>query len=111
MPTFTMDELRQSVGSLETVSGPSYINNIRPEIARVGQMKHRSLGETQTLIKSVMAEANRPMVRREVFRAIDRKNSPHMRKIIDDLVEVGELVKVADSTPSGTMPVYWYSLP
>lgn len=111
MPSFSIDDLRQSVYGPETVSKPSQLKNVRPGIARVGEMKHRSLEDTQTLIKSVLAEAQKPMNRTEIFRAMDRKNSPHMRKIIDDMVEAGELVKAEGETSSGSLPVYWYSLP
>jgi hypothetical protein len=111
MATFKIDELRQSVGITETISMTSQHETAREGVVRVGQVNNRTIPETRALIKSVVTEAKRPMTRKEIFAALERKNTPHMRKILTDLVDEGVLVQTIGVARVGIMPVYWYTLP
>jgi len=77
----------------------------------VGQIRGRSVPETKELIKQAIRNTGRPMSFIELCAAVERKQTPHMRKILHDMGDSGELLESIDMAPSRMMTRYWYSLP
>lgn len=111
MATFKIDELRNSVDTSADVSQTFTPKTVAERIKRVGHTHGRSAEETKALIKSVLAEINRPMTRTEICAAIERKNTPNIRNILSDMARAGELVEVVDLETLRMVPRYWYALP
>lgn len=111
MPTFTPEELMQSLGMSATVAPTSHFENRREAYQRVGQIRGRSVEETKTLIKKAIQEAGRPMSFAEICAYLERKQTPHLRKMLHEMGDAGELVEEADLAPSRMMTRFWYSLP
>lgn len=111
MATISMAELRQSMGLNETVQSTSHYENQEGRNARVGHTRGRSIPETKELIKQAIIAAGRPISVMEVCNALNRKQTPHMRKILHDMGDTGELLESIDLAPSKMMTRFWYSLP
>lgn len=115
MARISMDELKQSMGLDPKVSltSPMTSHSEKSEKGsmRVGRIQGRTVDETKVLIKRVLAGAKEPMTRGEIFKAIERKNTPHLRNILTQLVDAGEVIEDADLAPSRMLTRFWYSLP
>lgn len=111
MPSYTPEQLRRELGMIDTVSIPSRSNFEAKKGEAMGEVKQRPLDETKTLIKSVIKKEKRAMTFREIARSIDRKPTPRLRGILNDMVRDGELVQSSDTAIAGNMERFWYSLP
>lgn len=115
MARISMEELKQSLGLDPNISLTSLVtsNSEKSEKGsmRVGRIQGRTVDETKALIKKVLSGAEEPMTRGEIFKAIERKNTPHLRNILTQMVDAGEVIEDADLAPSRMMTRYWYSLP
>lgn len=111
MPSFSMEELKKSLGISATVSPMSHSKNQREAYQRVGQIRGRTVDETKTLIKKALTEAGRPMSFTEICAYLERKQTPHLRKMLHEMGDSGELIEEADIAPSRMMTRFWYSLP
>jgi len=104
MATFSMDDLRKLAGHDETVTIPSQPQKLTRTKEAVGQVKrfqhHRSRTETETLIKSILAEAKRPCTFREIAYGLERNATPHLRGILVEMAQAGDLVESEDMHPS-----------
>lgn len=98
---------------IETVIQSLHAKNSGERIDPVGRLQYRGYrerSETETLIKSVLEEAGKPMKFREVARRIDRSPNPFLRQILADMVATGEIILTQDIAPNERMPRYWYSV-
>lgn len=115
MPRILMDELKRSMGYSDDVSltSPMTSNSEKSERGKtiVGRMQGRTVDESKALIKSVLSNATEPMTRGEIFKAMERKNTPHLRNILNEMVAAGEVIEETDLAVSRMMVRYWYSLP
>lgn len=115
MPKFLMDDLKKAMGYSDDVHWTSSVtsNSEKSEkgLTRVGRLQGRTPEETKTLIKNVLAEATEPMTRGEIFKAIERKNTPHLRNILGEMVASGDVIEETGLSVSLTMVRYLYSLP
>lgn len=71
--------------------------------------EHRPLSETRELIVRSLIEAERPLTRTEIARALARKKSPHLIDIIDNLVDEQILDRGVKTFHNGVQG-YVYSL-
>lgn len=115
MPSFMMDELRKVMGYDGDVhmTSPMTSNSEKSErgLMAVGRVQGRTVDETKTLIKSVLEQATDTMTRGEIFKAIERKNTPHLRNILNEMVASGEVVEETTLAVNRMMNRYLYSLP
>lgn len=111
MPSFSIQDLMNSVGMSATVAPTSHSEKQREAYQRVGQIRGRTVEETKTLIKKAIFEAERPMSFTEICAYLERKQTPHLRKMLHEMGATGELIEEADLAPSRMMTRFWYSLP
>lgn len=111
MPSFTMDEIKKSLGIDPTVVLTSHSKNAQKGFKPMGQSRGRPIPETKALIKTAIKEAGRPLSFPEICAYLERKQTPHLRKLMHEMGDAGELIETADMAPSGMLPRYWYALP
>lgn len=115
MATIKMTDLKQSLGIDPDVSLTSILtsNSEKSEKGKtiVGRVEGRTIEETKALIKSVLSQADDSMTRGEICKAIERKNTPHIRNILAEMVASGEIVEETGMAVSRMMVRYLYSLP
>ena len=111
MASFKIEDLLKTAGFDPTSSQPSQSETIQARKTRVGQRPGRSIQETKDLIKKFVEDTGRPVLIPEICIYLERVQTPHIRKILHDMAEAGELVEQADLARSRTMVRYWYSLP
>jgi len=111
MPTITMDDLKKSLGIDPTVALTSHLETAKKGFKPVGQVRGRSIPETKQLIKKAIGEAGRPMSFAEICAYLERKQTPHLRNLLHEMGDAGELVETVDLAPSRMMTRFWYSLP
>lgn len=111
MPTFTMDEIKRSLGIDPTVSVTSHSDNAKKGHKAMGQVRGRSIPETKELIKKGIKEADRALSFTEICALLERKQTPHLRKLLHDMGDSGELIETVDLAPSRMLTRFWYSLP
>jgi len=110
MPSFTMDEIKRALGIDPTVSLTSHSENAKKGFKPMGQTRGRPIPETKALIKTAIQEAGRPLSFPEICLYLERKQTPHLRKLLHDMGDSGELIETADLAPSQMLPRFWYSL-
>jgi hypothetical protein len=106
-----MDDLKKSLGLNATVEPTSYTEKTDGRVSRVGEPRGRSVAETKELIKQAIKEAGRPMSYIQICAAVQRKQTPHMRNMLHQMGDSGELIETVDIAPSRMMTRFWYSLP
>ena len=111
MPTFSMDDLRNSFDANDTVSIRYRSKTQTEKGLTMGETQKRSMDETKQLIKSSIFAANGPLKFREIARLIGRKPTPYLRLILNDMIQSGELIRQSDTAIAGNMDRFWYSLP
>ena len=111
MPSFTMDEIKKSLGMSTTVVETSHSEMTQKGFRAMGQVRGRSIPETKELIKKCIEEAGRPVTFNEICAYLDRKKTPHLRQLLHAMADSGEIVETADVATSAMLPRFWYSLP
>lgn len=111
MATFSISDLMQSMGMNAMVPSTSHSENTEKGKARVGHTRGRSIPETKELIKQAIIAAGRPISVKEACEALGRKQTPHLRGILHQMGDSGELLESIDIAPSKMMTRFWYSLP
>lgn len=53
--------------------------------------EHRTRDDTRRLILKAVADSAQPLTRTQIARAIERKKSPHLIDLIEELVQEGRL--------------------
>lgn len=110
MATFNMDDLKKSLGIDPTVVLTSHSENTKKGFKPMGQTRGRPIPETKVLIKTAIKEAGRPLSFPEICVYLERKQTPHLRKLLHEMGDAGELIETADMAPSGMLPRFWYAL-
>jgi hypothetical protein len=110
MPTFRMEDLENGNNRIDTVSIPYRSEKSDRSNKAMGQVARRSLDETKKLIKNIIKKEKRAMTFREIAHSIERKPTPHLRQILKDMIDSGELVQKADDAPAGNMDRFWYDV-
>lgn len=111
MPTFTMDEIKKSLGLSTTVAETSYPESVKKGFKAMGQVRGRSIPETKALIIQGIKEADRALNFNEICTLLERKKTPHLRQLLHAMADAGELIETADVSTSAMLPRFWYSLP
>lgn len=115
MPSFTMEELKRSMGLDPNVSltsaSTSHSEDAKKGFKAMGQVRGRSIPETKELIKKCIMEAGRPVSVAEICTYLERKQTPHIRNLLHQMGDAGELIEEADLAPSRMLTRFWYSLP
>ena len=57
----------------------------------MSQQYHRPREETRTIIIEAVASSPRPLTRTQIADALDRRKTPHLNTLIDELVDEGIL--------------------
>ena len=111
MPTFKMSDLQQSEDISTTVVRPSQGNYQRGRDKAMGRVVRRTVEETKMLIMTCVFEAGRPVTFLEICDYLERRPTPHLRGIVNEIAKDGQLLQEADEAPGGIMPRFWYRLP
>jgi len=111
MATFSISDLMKSMGMNATVQSTSHSEKPEGRKTTVGHIRGRSIPETKELIKQAIVAAGRPISVKEVCEALERKQTPHMRNILHQMGDSGELLESIDMAQSKMMTRFWYSLP
>lgn len=115
MPTIKMDDLKRSMGIDPNIQLTSILTSNSEQSGKgkttVGRVEGRTIEETKALIKTVLSEADDSMTRGEICKAIERKNTPHIRNILAQMVADGEIIEETGMAVSRMMVRYLYSLP
>lgn len=111
MPSFTMDEIKRSLGMSTTVVETSHIETTKKGFKAMGQVRGRSIPETKELILQGIKEADRPLNFNEICTLLERKKTPHLRQLLHAMADAGEITEQADVATSAMLPRFWYSLP
>jgi len=110
MPTFRMEDLEKANNGVDTVSIPYRSEKKDRKDNTMGQVARRSLDETKKLIKSIIKKEKRAMTFREIAHSIERKPTPRLRQILNDMIDSGELVQKTDVAIAGNMDRFWYDV-
>lgn len=73
-----------------------------------GIREWRESQETTLLIHSVLQAANRPLSRKEIAKGLGKSKHPRLNKLIESMVEAGELTRSEEPLQNGKMK-YLYS--
>lgn len=111
MPSFSRDELERSVpgGALNAHSTHSILKG--EEVTRVGRKKkdrRRKADETAVLIKKYLVKRGTWVTLLDICDHLDRSPGPHVRRILDALIDQGEVERVQDYGAGPVIPRYLY---
>jgi hypothetical protein len=107
MTDFSEEERRAVYGS--ALDAQDLTSKKREVVIRVaGRRGKRSMAETEVLIRNFILGAEAPVTMLQICDAIGRVPAPHFRKIVDDLVKAGVVVKASDVGPGVNLPRFWY---
>lgn len=111
MPSFSREELEQSVygGALNARSTQSVLKS--EEVTRVGRKKkdrRRNADETAKLIKKFLVKHDGWVTLLDICNSLDRSPGPHIRRILETMIEAGEVDRVQDFGASPLIPRYLY---
>ena len=59
----------------------------------MSQQYHRPREETRAIIIEAVASSPRPLTRTQIADALDRRKTPHLTTMIDELVDEGVLIR------------------
>lgn len=72
--------------------------------------ERRSANETHKAIINALKEAKRPLTFRQLGAAISRRPTNNLRDRVNELIEMGIVVRTEDTAPSIMIQRYWYAL-
>ncbi len=73
-------------------------------------VEHRLRDHTERLILEAVASSGRPLTRTQIARVLNRKKTPHLIALLDDMVQQGQLVQAVTTFHNGVQG-YVYSIP
>lgn len=73
--------------------------------------EHRTRDVTRDLIVRVLRQSHRPMTRTELARALNRKKTPHLIDMIEDLVAEGVLLRDTTTFHNGVSGYVYHVAP
>lgn len=109
-----IEELLNHFRKDDTVISPSHSKKRGGRKTAMGErpfQDKRSRKDTETLIKNRLKEVGHEMTITQLAYDLERTASPHFRKIVEGMVERGELIQTADLAPNERMFRFWYKLP
>lgn len=111
MPSFSRDDLETSIrgSALNAHSTHSFLNS--EEVTRVGRRKkdrRRKAEDTEKLIKKFLVKQGVWTTLLDICNHLERSPGPHIRRIIDGMIEAGELERVQDFGAGPSIPRYLY---
>jgi len=111
MPSFSMDDLKKAVYGHALNAEELAPKKAEEGFTVVGRRGKRSMAESGTLIKNFILEANKPVTMLQICDHIGRAPAPHFRRIVNDLVNTGQVDKFEDVSEGGNLPRYLYWRP
>lgn len=74
----------------------------------VGRKGKRTQDESERLIKEFIYRSKKPVTFLDICQHLGRKPAAHFRKMLDKMVESGEVLKSADYAAGPSIPRYLY---
>jgi hypothetical protein len=111
MATFNRDELEKSVpdGAFNVRSTHSILQ--AEEVTRVGRRKkdkRRKAEDTAKLIKKFLIKQGTWVTLLTICEHLERDPGPHLRRILDTMIDAGEVERVQDFGAGPSIPRYLY---
>lgn len=111
MPNFDRDALRGDAlrSALDAHSTHSILTS--EEVTRVGRRKkdrRRTADETSKLIKKHLTKQGGWTTLLSICEALDRDPGPHLRRILDTMIQDGEVLRKTDYGAGPSIPRYLY---
>lgn len=111
MPSFSREELEKSVhgSALNAHSTHSILK--AEEVTRVGRRKkdrRRTADETAKLISKYLLKQRGWTTLLDICDHLDRSPGPHVRRILDAMIEAGEVERIQDFGAGPAIPRYLY---
>lgn len=111
MPSFSREELEQSVygGALNARSTHSNLKS--EEVTRVGRRKkdrRRNADDTAKLIKKFLSKRGEWVTLLDICNDLDRAPGPHIRRILDAMIKAGEVERDEDHGAGPVIPRHLY---
>ena len=111
MASFKIEDLETSVHGRALNAREMPLKKAEGFKSMAGRRDKRPLAESGRLIKRFILEADRPVTMIQICDHIGRKPSPQYRAVVDNLVNMGQVAKAADTSLAGNLPKYWYWRP
>lgn len=111
MPSFSMEELRQSVYGNALNASELAPKKVEEVIRVVGRRGKRSMEQSEALIKEFILQSEEPVTMLQICDHIGRAPAPHFRKIVDNLVRAGIVARGEDRSVGGNLPRFWFWRP
>lgn len=111
MPSFSREELEQSVPSGAFNARSTHAILSSEEVTRVGRRKkdrRRTADESSKLIKKFLIKQGGWTTLLAICEALDRDPGPHLRRILDTMIEAGEILRKTDYGAGPSIPRYLY---
>lgn len=111
MPSFSREELEQSVSGSAFNLRSTHSNLTSEEVARVGRRKkdrRRTAEETEKLIKKYLNKQGGWVTLLAICEVLDRDPGPHLRRILDTMIQAGEVLRKTDHGAGPSIPRYLY---
>jgi hypothetical protein len=111
MPSFSREELERSVPDGAFNVRSTHSNLTSEEVTRVGRRKkdrRRTADETSKLIKKYLSKQVGWSTLLSICEALDRDPGPHLRRILDTMIESGEVLRKTDYGAGPSIPRYLY---
>lgn len=111
MPSFSREDLERSVGGSALNARATHSILTSEEVARVGRKKkdrRRSADDTTKLIKKFLIKQAGWVTLLSICEHLDRDPGPHLRRIIDAMIDAGEVLRKTDHGAGPSIPRYLY---
>jgi hypothetical protein len=93
---------RQRAGLASGTIPPQFWKNLDTVL-----QEKRAVGDTRRLIVDLVYDSPKPLTRLQIARLIDRKKTPHLIGLIEQLVAEGAITRGCSVAPNGVL-TYWY---
>lgn len=111
MATFSMQDLMdQEPGGAFNARSTRLFGNQGGEPA-VGRRRRRLATDTAALIRKFMAEQTEPVLLLDICDYLERRPGPHLRRILREMVQDGELIQTEDFGAGPLVPRHWFTRP
>jgi CTP-dependent riboflavin kinase len=111
MPSFSRDDLERSViGSAFNPQSTHSFQSVE-EVTRVGRRKkdrRRTAEDTAKLIKKFLVKQGKWVTLLDICDHLDRAPGPHLRRILDTMIEAGEVERDQDLGAGPSIPRHLY---
>lgn len=111
MPSFSREDLERSVDPGAFNLRSTHSNLASEEVTRVGRRKkdrRRTADETEKLIKKYLNKQGGWVTLLSICEVLDRDPGPHLRRILDTMIQAGEVLRKTDYGAGPSIPRYLY---